>query len=148
MDLFVIIWVRKQKEHIMIGNIAKVGTTETTDTVIKYTDVSVATNRFTLECGWITVEFFGGGEADFEAEFKNDEIVTDNLTMKMICDNLTETSQGGWHTILGVHGLVVEQVYTNVRTYDNGHIEESEIGEIVVDELDTIIPSDLEKEVA
>ena len=127
--------------------IATVGTTETTETVIKYTDVSVATNRFTLESGSIRVKFFDNDEAEFEAEFKNDEIVTDNLTMEMICDNLTETSFGGWHTILEVRDLVVEQVYTNVRTYDNGHIEECEVGEIVVDEWE-VIPSNLEKEVA
>ncbi len=127
--------------------IAKVGTTTTEDTVIKYTDVAVATNRFTLESGWIRVKFFDNDEAEFEAEFINDEIVTDNLTMELIIKNLTETSFGGWHTILEVRDLVVEQVYTNVRTYVDGSVVESEIGEIVVDEWE-VIPSKLEVETA
>ena len=126
---------------------AKVGTTTTEDTVIKYTDIAVATNRFTLESGRIVVKFFDNDEAEFDAEFITDEIVTDNLTMEMICKNLTETSFGGWHTILEVRDLVVEQVYTNVRTYDDGRVEESEIGEIVVDEWE-VIPSKLEVETA
>ena len=125
---------------------AKVGTTTETETVIKYTDVSVATNRFTLDSGRIRVQFFDNDEGEFEAEFKDGEIVTDNLTMELIIENLTETSFGGWHTILEVCDIIVEQVFITTRTHSNGHIEEFEETEIVVDEWE-VIPSNL-KEVA
>ena len=112
----------------------KEGTTALEDTVVAYTDTKVATNRFVLLDGYVTVIFFDGEEREFEASFIEDEIVTDNLTIGQIVNNLTEVRFGGWDTIVAVRYIHIGQIYEVTRRYLNGPTTEYKTEEVALED--------------
>ena len=119
--------------------IVKPGFSVTDQITIQYLETRTATNRFVLKNADIEVEFSNGDTAMFNAKFIKKELVTNNLTMDKIYNNLTKADFDERYKILKVHDLVVLQIYEVERIYDDGTVEEFKIAEVVVDETELTV---------